>query len=1292
MQQIYLSSSVYFNGNRMIHSKESQGLLQFKKTKGQKFMLLNFLIFCFSVLITFNALAQSAKHELEKSKITLLSDPAVKEAVFSTQRKTPTFIELKEETTTFTAEQAKPLIERFLKLRNGIDVLQNDKVVKLNDNADVLEFQQFFKGIKVDRSKYKAFVENGNVKFYNGSFYAIPESVDVTPTLTLNEALNIAKKHVGATNYVADDIAAQLNKPFDTKTRQILQNELKEAQPGGEICFIQDFNKENVAEVRLAYKFNIYASKPLSRSFVYVDAKDGHILLVDAIIKHVEDAPPPPPAGSVNTAVQTRYAGTRNVYVKQVSGNDPNNGQVLQSSHPGSETYVPGSATYILMDDTRGNGIETYDLNGVGGLPISTPPAYTAAKSFTDVNNAWTLPEHKRSVGTDEAENDDIAWDAHWGAEIVYDYWKNVHNRLSYDGLNAKIKSFIHSGAAYDNAFWNGTAMTYGDGSYPAPGGFKPLTSLDVCGHEIGHGVCSFTSDLVYANESGAMNEALSDIWAACIEYYAIKNVDPTLSSLYKPFYIGEQISPDPTRPLRRMDSPQAEGNPDTYGGKNWTKQPGCSPTLANDQCGVHNNSGVLNKWFYLVAVGSGAGSGPDAAYAGTDDGITDSVAGVHPAYPYSVKGMGFSLAEKVTFLMETMLTSTATFAEARTVSIAAASQIGGGPCSALTETITNAWYAVGVGAAFVKPCTTTYGFLTGGLTSTIGEEGIVKGCGKFKTVSVPIMMPPSSTATLTYSGTALYGVDYISSATLSNTATSARRLYVLVKIYSDASVEPTETIIITAAISNLGVNPVNTAYTLNLVDDDVVPIISNGIVTVMDESFTRADGFADPAGWTEDLLIPETSADPLATGKNQWGIFDNRLAITGKDGLTGTKLPNRNYNNVSESRTVVKTPIVDGRGLTNLKLKFDYTVQGEIDPAGADPDKFPAFDYMAVMYSFDGVNYQELTTDGLRQFASAAETSGSIDVAMPASFTNRMFYLGFIWNNDANAGGPVSVSVDNLKVTGVGRGIENDRTQGSRQTINAYNDIYFKSDQDEQVVSRVKNNSNVNLGCTYSYIERSGDNTVSIFRETGYKYRLAGKVVRVSPSVNTSIDGNITIFYTDTQLAAVEAVTGKNRSTFKVFKVDSTSFGLVRPYNTSILNATFTAVPGVGGYYSADFTGRAASSFTVGELAIGASPKDFNGVVKGSVSANGSYEFENVYPNPAHSGIRYSMYSPSAERVRLEIVMLTGQVINVSNTKLVQGYNTINLPVQNLTNGSYILNLKNEKGEIVNRQIFVKQ
>ncbi len=526
---------------------------------------------------------------------------------------------------------------------------------------------------------------------------------------------------------------------------------------------------------------------------------------------------------------------------------------------------------------------------------------------------------------------------------MVYDYWKAKHNWLSYDGKNAKIKSFIHSGLGYDNAFWNGSSMTYGDGSGPEAAGFKPLTSLDVCGHEIGHGVCSSTSDLIYASKSGAMNEALSDIWSSCIEYFAITHVDASLKSRYQPFYIGEQISSNPARPLRRMDSPKAEGNPDTYGGQYWTKVEGCSPSLANDQCGVHNNSGVLNKWFYLITVGSGAGSGPDRAYAGVDDEINDAVTtGAvekrHPANAYSVKGLGFDVAEQITFLMETMMSSAATFDEARALSIAAATQLSGNPCSSMVESVTNAWYAVGVGAAFAKPCSITYGFVSTGSATT--EAATPAGCESVKTINLPVIFPPNGNATVTYAGSATKGIDYTASLGLFKNPTSkVIKKDLAINILNDNYVEGEENIVVTISMTNAGSNPVNTTYTLTLLDDDVEPTIGSGEQTLLSETFTRANGFADPAGWTEILEIPEAEAgDPTASGKNQWGIFNNSLSITGKEGTTDVTLPPSTYNDNSASRTIIRSPLVDARGLSRVKIKFDFTVQGEIDPTTADP------------------------------------------------------------------------------------------------------------------------------------------------------------------------------------------------------------------------------------------------------------------------------------------------------------------------------------------------------------------
>ncbi|HEX2532086.1 MAG TPA: M4 family metallopeptidase, partial [Chitinophagaceae bacterium] len=537
------------------------------------------------------AQAQKTPQQVEDLRRRLAGNAKIQSFELSEERQTPSLIRLKSGQGVPAAE-AKTTLSGLLGLRAGTDELREVRRVA-SAGMEVVEYHQYYKGIRVEHARYTALVKGGRAEVFNGAFYEVPATLKLQPSLQKEGALEKAKSSVGARKWAWENAEEIYSRVKEAGQKAALLLELREYLPEGELVVVKDFTASGVARMRLAYKFNIYAVQPVSRAWIYVDAETGKLLLRDAIIKHVEDGPS---ATSVSVTVPTRYAGNRTVKTKQISGNDPNSGLPLTSSNP-LEVYVPGSATYGLLDDTRGGGIETYDLNGVGGLPINFAPAYAQGKSFTDKDNNWTLAEHRRS-GPAESENDDIAFDAHWGASVVYDYWKDKHARLSFDGKNGKIKSFIHSGFGYDNAFWNGTVMTYGDGSYPAPGGFRPLTSLDVCGHEIGHGVCSFTSDLVYAKESGAMNEALSDIWAACVEYYAIRRVDPALASRYKPFYIGEQISADPAAPLRRMDDPKSAGNPDTYGGTNWTSQVGCTPTLANDQCGVHNNSGVLNKWF----------------------------------------------------------------------------------------------------------------------------------------------------------------------------------------------------------------------------------------------------------------------------------------------------------------------------------------------------------------------------------------------------------------------------------------------------------------------------------------------------------------------------------------------------------------------------------------------------------------------------------------------------------------------------------------------------------------------
>jgi bacillolysin len=325
------------------------------------------------------------------------------------------------------------------------------------------------------------------------------------------------------------------------------------------------------------------------------------------------------------------------------------------------QTLLSGTS-YILSDNTRGSGIQTFNMK--------KGTNYNTAVNFTDVDNNWTAAEFNNT------NKDNGALDAHWGAEKTYDYWSTVHGRNSYNNAGAAIKSYVHYSTAYDNAYWNGSVMTYGDGSGTY---FDILTSIDVAGHEIGHAVCSSTSNLAYQKESGAMNEAFSDIWGACIEYFAAPNKQRWL--------IGEDIERRAGHlSLRSMSNPKTELQPDTYGGTYW-KTVSCTPTSANDYCGVHTNSGVLNHWFYILTEGK----------TGTND-IGSS---------YSVTGIGIDKAAKIAFRTESVyLTANSTYANARTYGIQSAIDLYGANSAEVIAT-TNAFYAVGVGAAYAGPADT---------------------------------------------------------------------------------------------------------------------------------------------------------------------------------------------------------------------------------------------------------------------------------------------------------------------------------------------------------------------------------------------------------------------------------------------------------------------------------------------------------------------------------------------------------------------------------------------------------
>ncbi|MBM7087651.1 M4 family metallopeptidase [Streptomyces sp. S12] len=313
-------------------------------------------------------------------------------------------------------------------------------------------------------------------------------------------------------------------------------------------------------------------------------------------------------------------------------------------------TTTRSGSTYNLTDGARGNH-RTYNLNrgtsGTGTL-------------FSGPDDVW---------GDGSPSNaESAAADAHYGAALTWDYYKNVHGRNGIRGDGVGAYSRVHYGNNYVNAFWSDSCfcMTYGDGS----GNANPLTSIDVAAHEMTHGLTSNTAGLIYSGESGGLNEATSDIFGSTVEFYADNSTD------VGDYLIGEEIdiNGDGT-PLRYMDKPSKDGK---------SKDSWYSGIGSID---VHYSSGVANHFFYLLAEGSGTKTINGVTYdSPTSDGLP-------------VTGIGRGKAEKIWFrALTTKFTSTTNYAAARTGTLAAAGELYGTD-SAEYKAVQDAWAGVNVGS-----------------------------------------------------------------------------------------------------------------------------------------------------------------------------------------------------------------------------------------------------------------------------------------------------------------------------------------------------------------------------------------------------------------------------------------------------------------------------------------------------------------------------------------------------------------------------------------------------------------
>ncbi|MRI00689.1 T9SS type A sorting domain-containing protein [Kriegella sp. EG-1] len=410
-----------------------------------------------------------------------------------------------------------------------------------------IKMQQMFQGVKVYGSEVVLHLDEDNkVSALNGRNKPTPIINSTIPKLSVTDALQEVEK----------DLGTKINiKNLVMGLSQLTNSDFEEE------LLIYTHEGKNI----LARHLTVFPN-PMDRWEYFVDAQTGEII--------------------------NKYYHTCTLY---------HNLNEVNHSH-----------SAILVPPTNGTGtdlngvnrqINAYSVNGQNYLINTSEAMFNEAQSelpdnpvgaiiTLDYRNESPYEENDIYHVTSATNNWDnpTAVSAHYNAEVSYNYYKNTFNRNSINGEGGTIISFINvgdeDGGGLDNAFWNGKSIYYGNGR----DAFKPLAgALDVGGHEMTHGVIRATANLEYLNQSGAINESFADIFGAMIDRDDWK--------------LGEDIVNTDvftSGAMRDMQNPNNGVNSDENG---WQPKDMTEYYAGTrDNGGVHINSGILNRAYYLVA------------------------------------------------------------------------------------------------------------------------------------------------------------------------------------------------------------------------------------------------------------------------------------------------------------------------------------------------------------------------------------------------------------------------------------------------------------------------------------------------------------------------------------------------------------------------------------------------------------------------------------------------------------------------------------------------------------------
>ncbi|MBI2441269.1 MAG: M4 family metallopeptidase [Lentisphaerae bacterium] len=342
-------------------------------------------------------------------------------------------------------------------------------------------------------------------------------------------------------------------------------------------------------------------------------------------------------------------------------------GQILNAFNS-----IPAADASISGNRLAGEGGASVNVTGTlsGGLYYLQHTLWLihnadTTGSFTDSNS-----DARRSTAS-WGVSDTIEMSGAYNFSAIQNYFSTVHSRNSYNNAGAQATVNVHQeyGVTYNNAYWDPSVGQFfffdGDGA-----SLNGLTVTDVAAHEFTHAVTTYTADLVYQNEPGALNESFSDIFGALVEFYFQpdgRSAYPDKTAGSADWLLAEDAEVSQTA-MRDMRNPSRYSQPSKYNGTSWY-------TGSQDNGGVHINSGVQNFFFYLLCEGG----------SGSNDGTS-----------YDLTGIGFTNAARVAFRALTVYcTANTDYSAVRSAWVSAATDID----SSLVSAVEAAWDAVGVSA-----------------------------------------------------------------------------------------------------------------------------------------------------------------------------------------------------------------------------------------------------------------------------------------------------------------------------------------------------------------------------------------------------------------------------------------------------------------------------------------------------------------------------------------------------------------------------------------------------------------